>query len=1245
MAVTITFTTIPIGSILTSTIASDEPESKNDFRVRIITSENGTGLTESDITFSTGASLVELTGDNAAREATIRPPTTAGTLTLTIGADAFTEGNAETSLDIRVSTSFPDTDAEDPTLLFDTGKSATQGIAVTPTRILISDTVSSDKVIHKFTHAGTEMTGERIETQTTIGVLDYLNGDILMRQRRYALEDFRQISSYPVGNAVVIATELGVTFFVSNTVTDTTDVYVYSWDSSVAPEDISISNNTLEHTDFLGRYQRVAEQGGLLYLQNIASTTIERGYGLAEITDRATINFIKRLNITINASTNTSSDLYAYQDTLYILNIDDEVRTLDIRKYRPLTKNTKTTIYPVFANEGATLPLLQLCPDAKEIVFGVGFDKPDYLSINADNEIAIASNAVTETQPVLVKLTGINYIDSIDFEFYLIIEQAANPTVRDITDLAMYASTTFNLFDVVDNATSITFRTGQTQPTGSSISSGIFTIGTVGGTAYFTATNSNGSTNFEIAIDVVSVDPDNFSDTFRYRTEIAGIDVSGDVKGTPIVSESIDEVRLNVVTANRVNLTLRSDSTNGFKFNGGLADNFWDANSLNADGFQEPVKVYIESLISGSYVRSLLFSGRIHEPAASISEAEVRISAVDISTRLRNTLVSDFGTLTKWDALKQQSDAVNYEGVNIPESSLLPIQLGTGTAWSDRTKLDISRLPLSSEGPAQSNTGYLTSQDFRTAGGFLASLPILRFKTEHRAEDVRFLIKQAAINKDIYQTQIDIPAIQRDTPFILNRGSVPFSIEDTRITRLPTDWVHDSTNDRLLIPLSNPESHIADVIVQYDLGSDAYRILHTFDKDISVHRIARRTSTDYYILSAKAISQDRSAAALPRAIDSTVFAYDSISEGSEIKILRYNASTDTLTEHVDEDDSHPPQLGIHYHVGFENDLYVDEFEGIVADYRGSFKFQGSNLYYRYATSSEFGVARVNTSGTTTEMIDQGTLNYQNHLNFAFDVTSGGDIYFVYSEAADAVLLYEAQSSSVSSVATTFTNDLSDISLPVRIRIEVKSVRVFAGDVLTMSGTDTDGNTITEDIDLSQHIGSGRSFTVFTTRAYATLTEFDSTDLDGLSTGSRLSLNAVPISSLWIKRRTSGGVETTRFTDTKALDALTALDDAGGAYLGCHEALFHDDNLYMLCPIGRVDSDGASPPVYTRSRENAAGMVLYSCDVTASTPSLTVIEKWDFVAHSACNLTIHDGNVHYVEQPIAASKFLPINSSL
>ena len=123
---------------------------------------------------------------------------------------------------------------------------------------------------------------------------------------------------------------------------------------------------------------------------------------------------------------------------------------------------------------------------------------------------------------------------------------------------------------------------------------------------------------------------------------------------------------------------------------------------------------------------------------------------------------------------------------------------------------------------------------------------------------------------------------------------------------------------------------------------------------------------------------------------------------------------------------------------------------------------------------------------------------------------------------------------------------------------------------------------------------------------------------------------------------AGGTETTILTDTQDLADLTALDDGGGAYLGAHECLYHNSQLYFLVPIQRVNEDGGT---YTRSREKAAGAVLFSCDVTAGTPSLTVIEKWDFVSHSACNLIVHDGNVHYTEQPIAVSKFLPINSSL
>ena len=1121
MPVTITILTIPSGSQLTTTIASDEADSKNDFKALILTSENGTGLTESDITLSSGT-LVSLTGKGASRQATLRPSETAEVITLTIAADAFSEGNAETSQDIRISTSFPDTDAETSATLFSynaiAGAGAVSGIAVTSTRIVLvrgnNGGFYQNDYIHFYTLSGVEQAAEEIKRRINFleyRGLDAINGDFFVGARNRYDKDFNFIESFPVlGFNSVTHTRLGITEPASG---NRIRVLPYG-ETTVKLFDIDAS--------FTSR-RAIAHHSDFLYLRSNASSCL-----LLEIDTDDTINLLGELNIDLTSIL----DFFIYRDTLYLLN-STSVNTLDIRPYRPLAKNTKTTIYPIFANEGDTLPLSQYCPDAKDFAFSVGFDKPTYLSINADNEIAIASDAVTETTPVFVRVTGINYIDSVDFSFYLIIVPASAPTWRDVESLSMKANTTYNLHQVVD-ADSIAFESGETQPTGSSIASGVFTIVTTAGMAYFRATKDGLTTDKAIQIDVIQPsDPDNFSDVFRYKVEIGGIDVSPDlIKSTPVrVTKSLDDVELSRYRAHSVTVPLRDADG---KYSPDLADNFWETNNLNPGGYQEEIKVYRESFINDVWVESLLFVGIIEQQAEQFSAVQVNITAKDISVELERSFISDFGTLLKYDSLRQQSDKATFEGVYVPEGSLLPMQPEVAKAWSDRTELTLRRLQLPTKGPPLSNTGYLTASDFRTSGGFLQTPPLLNAKTSPRSEDVTFLFDQLALTESVYNTDIQLPDVVLDTPTVFNRGSVPFSVEDTRITRLITDWVHDATNDQLLILLSNPEGHVADLLVQYDIDGDSHRIPHTFDTDISVHRIARRTSTDYYILSAKAISQDRSASALPRTIDSTGYTYDSSAEGSEIKILRYNASTDTLTEHVEETNTRPPQLGIHYHIGFENALYIDEFEGIVADYRGSFKWYSGNLYYRYATDSEFGVARVNTSGTTTEMIDQGTLNYHNWLNFAFDVTSGGDIYFVYS------------------------------------------------------------------------VGDGDE------------------------------------SSLVIKRRTSGGTESTILTDTQDLADLTALSDDGGAYLGAHECLFHNNQLYFFAPIQRVDEDSGT---YTRSREKAAGAVLFSCDVTAGTPSLAVIETWDFVSHSACNLVIHDGAVHFTEQPIAASRFKPINSSL
>ena len=78
---------------------------------------------------------------------------------------------------------------------------------------------------------------------------------------------------------------------------------------------------------------------------------------------------------------------------------------------------------------------------------------------------------------------------------------------------------------------------------------------------------------------------------FRYRVEIAGIDVTSDLVGSPSVSETLDPIIINEYRVNEASIVLRNE---GGKYNSDLAGNFWETNGLNAGGFQNAVKIYTE---------------------------------------------------------------------------------------------------------------------------------------------------------------------------------------------------------------------------------------------------------------------------------------------------------------------------------------------------------------------------------------------------------------------------------------------------------------------------------------------------------------------------------------------------------------------------------------------------------------------------------------------------------------------------
>ena len=121
--------------------------------------------------------------------------------------------------------------------------------------------------------------------------------------------------------------------------------------------------------------------------------------------------------------------------------------------------------------------------------------------------------------------------------------------------------------------------------------------------------------------------------------------------------------------------------------------------------------------------------------------------------------------------------------------------------------------------------------------------------------------------------------------------------------------------------------------------------------------------------------------------------YDSGSERSKVKILEYSRVDDWLETFIEAYDTYRPQLGIHYHFGFPTKDYA--WQGIVPSRQSAFLVRSGELYYRYATATEFGVARSDTAGATEAVLTADKDAYDNHLNFAFCLDSEDNVYFAY----------------------------------------------------------------------------------------------------------------------------------------------------------------------------------------------------------------------------------------------------------
>ena len=1011
-------------------LAADDPVDLNDFRIgfRWERAVDGFDVDDVDVTGATLQSFEQL--NERYWEMVVRPPDRgSGGVTVSVGSGAITEGNRPKTETFRYTSSVAtevlfDWDAAIPNVL--QGDSSGQyygpiaGIVVEGDRIRLMTEADGALKIFMLRHDGTRVSSGD-EVVNTTGASVYL-GFIYERHIAVSLslindrwfasahnqdnsafrrDYFRTMWSYR-GSGVwrefvpedfgIATTDFGISGATQGKpAAHSTDIN--RWGLFFPSQ-----NGRVYAQNFAGEAQRISglvagTEGGSstpmvavgdrVYVENLAFRAVGSGAAVPLVDE------------TLRISKSVSSDYAVYGKWLYYTH-GTVIRRVDLEKYRPPV--VRSPIVPQWVVEGERIDLKPFASGVDRIIFDGAYDPPEYLSIDGNMNLVVDAGVVAADTCLLVKLRAFSFRGEVPFGFYLVIMKKEPPVWKDVKVLPVDNGETVNLFEFVENAKRIAWKSGFRVPSGWSLSNGQLTVANQTSespvVAELTAFNDEGGRDISFLVRVRIPGGITTSELYDYRVLIDGIDVSVDLLEIASIHHSLDVINPNEFVSDDASFVLSSDAG---KYDGRVSGNFWDQNGLNENGYLAKVEIWVDILDDPDNVQSkMLFQGLIIEVQSSINGVEAVVNCVDQTYVLKNTAVTDFG-LEKYSAVHRVRET--YEGVYAPDGGLLPILRESASVVAGFDDVPVEGFQNVPESVGNELACFVSENAVLTRGGYFSDDPLLKFRTGYQRRALGFLIKRLSEASGYFNTKVEIrPAMLPTGKHITSRGNVELNVEPTKPTRTVVDWVHDGTNDVFYLLLSHPSGYVRDSLVSYAPEVDGYETLRTFAAGVQVVQLASSDYDTFYVLATTASDFDRIESVAPSNYTGAVTDnWDSSRETGATRILRYVVSTGRETVHVGAADAYPPQVGVHYMAGFENERHIRWREGIFSESRSRFVVHNNALYYRYATWERFGVAKVDASGSTSAVMSADRDVYFNMLNFAFDVAANGDVYFVYSE--------------------------------------------------------------------------------------------------------------------------------------------------------------------------------------------------------------------------------------------------------
>ena len=471
----------------------------------------------------------------------------------------------------------------------------------------------------------------------------------------------------------------------------------------------------------------------------------------------------------------------------------------------------------------------------------------------------------------------------------------------------------------------------------------------------------------------------------QWKITILGVDVSDDLESIGSIQHNLDTPRLTEYRVSDVTFNLMPG---GNDYNPDKTTNFFTENSGQQTGIRAEVE--IQAGFRGE-ILTTLFSGIIIELAHDVTGQGYRVVATDRSHDLRDDTITDFG-IRKNNNLRPLGQQTTIRGEYTFEQAVTPVseESVSGTVGS-RTLNEVQNF---------ANEGQLDERNFQLAmeGSGInteiapdSSASInATYKAPLRGVGINRVISELLTDYGITPTDAQLPQMQTTNPIWSHIARPGYEIESaTGTNRVPFGWngyvtdIVRNTNGDLYLLYTHRGATILPQLLKYTASTDRWSTVFQASSHAEWWQLATADFNEFFIMQSTGTYEQ----GVPRL---ATYNPTETNQAAPVQtsILKVDASAGTSSRFASSG-TFRPQMAMHYWYGFIGGTGRPSINnaryGFLPDSRTGFHVAENAVWYRFATTARFGLARMRASnGSGAESVIEISIDeFANEASFDF----------------------------------------------------------------------------------------------------------------------------------------------------------------------------------------------------------------------------------------------------------------------